>query len=142
MLGSISPNPNLTVRHTQTPKGRGVFAQRAYQAGEVVEVSPVMEIEAPWESLPRALQLIVYEWGYLAGDPGTDVRGVALGLGSLFNHADQPSLVYAADIDKQALVFTAVRDIPEHEELTIDYNADIEPGGESRFSIMGIKPIA
>jgi hypothetical protein len=39
MLGSISPNPNLTGRDTQTPKGRGVFTNRSYRAGEILETS-------------------------------------------------------------------------------------------------------
>ena len=140
MIGSILPNPDLIVRHTDTVKGRGVFAGRAFATGEVVETSPVSEIVAPWERLPRAVQLLVYDWGYLLRDPNEDRRGIALGVGSLFNHSDTPNVAFAADGEKQALVFTAVRDIAPGEELTIDYNADMPPGSPNWFDLVGITP--
>lgn len=141
MLGHLSPNPDLLVRHTHTSKGRGVFAKRRYRAGETVESSPIMEVQAPWEALPRAVQLIVYEWGYLAGDPRPDVRGIALGMGSLFNHDDQPNLRYEAHAAERALVFTATRNIEPGEELTINYNADMDTdSGQTWFELMGIDP--
>ena len=145
MIGTLHPNTDLIVRDTGTVKGRGVFAGRTYVSGEIVEISPIMEIVVPWDDLPRAVQLVVYEWGYLCGDKRPNVRGVAFGVGSLFNHQDDPNLSYAADVSRQAMVYTARRDIAVGEELTIDYNADIDTSAQHPvdqagdwFSIMGI----
>ena len=45
--------PAVCVKETNTEKGRGVFALRAFRAGEIVEVSPVMPVRAHYEKLPE-----------------------------------------------------------------------------------------
>ena len=63
-----------------------------------------------------------FNWGKLGGnDDGVDA--IAFGYGSMYNHADPSNMRYAADKQQVALIFTAVRDIAQHEELTINYNA-------------------
>lgn len=68
--------------------------------------------------------------GYLA-DTGTakglGVFAVALGYGSLYNHANPANLRYSADLDGEALRFVAARAIRSGEELTINYN---DAGGD------------
>lgn len=141
MIGSIYLNPGVAVRHTGTPKGRGVFAGRDYGLGEMVETSPVAEIRCPWDELPGSVKRVVYDWGYLLGDVDEHLRCIALGAGSLFNHSKTPNLAYAADGDRQALVFTATREIKLGEEFTIDYNADIKPGEVDWFTLVGVSPV-
>lgn len=142
MIGSIKTNPHLLVKDTGTPKGRGVFTRQDYRAGDIVETSPVLEVQSAFADLARPLQLVVYSWGYLTGDERKDVWGVALGFGSLFNHSSQPNLVYSADPDRRAIVYRATRQIDAGEELTIDYNADVDPGtGGDWFETMGVAPI-
>lgn len=141
MLGSLSANPHLFVQDTGTPRGRGVFTHRPYRAGEEVEVCPVVTIPTPWEDLPEAVKRVVYDWGHLVGQDAGKVHGLALGVGSLFNHAALPNVSFRADADRQALVFTATQDIAIHEELTLNYNADIPTGQPDWFESLGITPI-
>lgn len=138
MLGTITHNPNLVVRHTQTARGRGVFTRQAYLAGAVVEISPVVELDAPFEALPLQVQRIVFCWGKAAGAAGHPDYAIVLGVGSIFNHSANPNLAYAPNTDRQALVFTALRDIDAEEELTIDYNADLAPGDADWFEAVGV----
>ena len=140
MIGAISPNPHLTVKDTHTLRGRGVFAERSFQQGEMLETSAVVEIYAKWNDLPRHVQLIVYDWGYLIGSSDEDLRGIALGVVSLFNHSENPNVSFKANIDLKAIIFTASKDILAGEELLIDYNADQTPGSPNWFSLMKITP--
>jgi hypothetical protein len=105
------------IRDTGTAKGRGVFAARAYSAGEIVEVAPVIPLAAPFKQIPRELQLIVFTW--------KDKKvAMSLGYGSMYNHDNPANLSYEADFDNDTIEYIAERDIAEGEELTINYNSD------------------
>ena len=131
------------VDDTGTRKGRGVFAARAFAAGETVEVCPVIPfIEGP-NTLPAELKRVIYNWGYLSGRPGP--QGVALGYGSMYNHSNPANMRYQADLANVVLHFIAVRAIEPAEELTVNYNA--HGGGpewhdNAWFERMGVEPIA
>lgn len=141
MIGSITPNSNLRIRDTQTMKGRGVFASKRYKAGEIVEVCPVLILDTPWEDMPAEIQSMVYDWGHATDQESNVQFALALGPGSLFNHASPPILSFAADSDQRAMVYTAAVDIEPGTELTIDYNGDVEEGGPDWFESMGITPL-
>lgn len=49
------------------------------------------------------------------------VKFLALGLGSLFNHSNNPNIDYRLDQDKQVISFFAAREIGCGEELCIFY---------------------
>jgi SET domain-containing protein len=105
--------------------GRGVFAAEPIAAGEVVEVCPVLlvapdEIEALEET---SLRDHWYGWG----DDGE--AAIAMGHGSFYNHADDPSVGYEVHDVLDALVMRARRDVAAGEELTIDYTG----GGETEL---------
>ena len=115
--------PDVIITDTKTDKGLGVYAARAYQEGEVVEVAPVLMFEEKFRDLQRCLQERVFDWGTLANTRRSNC--LPLGCGSMYNH-DEPSNLATSAINTeklQALVFTAVRDIEPGEELTINYNA-------------------
>jgi len=98
--------------------GRGVFSTRAIGAGEVVERCPALRI--PSSELALVQQTVLRD--YLFGcDDGTGDVWIALGHGSLYNHADEPNAEYHKDADENVVVFTAVRDIAAGEEVTVAY---------------------
>ena len=110
---------------TGTPKGMGVFASRDIEAGEVVEVAPVILLKTGFEDLELGLKQRVFNWERLASLQG--VSAIALGYGSMYNHDNPANMRYKSVSDGQAITFTAARDIRRGEELTINYN---ETGGE------------
>jgi SET domain-containing protein len=114
--------PSVYVRDTETSKGRGVFAARAYAAGEVVEECPVVLFKKPYETLHKELKNYVFHWDVPEGAAAT--QALALGYGSLYNHANPSNLRYQTDSESLTLRLIAVRDIRPDEELTINYNAD------------------
>jgi len=48
---------------------------------------------------------------------------MALGVGSLFNHSQQPNLNYTIDHDQLVIKYRAARAIAPQEELTITYGS-------------------
>ncbi|HEY0172259.1 MAG TPA: SET domain-containing protein [Pyrinomonadaceae bacterium] len=114
--------PSVYVKDTETTKGRGVFAARAFVAGEVVEECPVVLLRKPYEVLHKELKTIVFHWEVPEGSAST--QALALGYGSLYNHANPANLRYVTDGESLVLRLVAVRDIRPDEELTINYNAD------------------
>ena len=116
-------------------KGRGVFARRLIQDGEVIERVPVFVLpvgETRTATGTTRLSGYCFEWG-----PGT--VAVALGYGSLYNHSYQPNARYD-DESGQAKVFRAIRDIAKGEEIVVNYNG--EPGDETPvwFKVMETEP--
>lgn len=126
---------------TGTTKGLGVFATRAIKAGETVEVAPVIQIRCAYSDLSQELKSRVFHWERLTSSPG--VQALALGYGSLYNHANPANMRYVAIENGTAISFVAASDIDEGDELTINYN---DTGGEpvssedNWFKLQGITP--
>jgi SET domain-containing protein len=135
--------PSVYVKDTGTPKGRGVFAARAYAAGEVVEECPVVLLRKPYETLHKELKTVAFHWEVPEGTAAT--QALALGYGSLYNHSNPSNMRYETDSESLSIRFITVREIEADEELTINYNAD---GGAAAsedewwFEEKGIKLIA
>ena len=108
-------------------KGRGVVARCAIPADTVIERAPVLVI--PEDELDDSVLVnYVYHWG-------RNTVALALGYGSLYNHSFTPNAKYE-DIGRQTKVFTALRDIDEGEEITINYHGDPEGEGDLHFDVL------
>ena len=97
-------------------KGRGVFARCAIKKGAIIERVPVLLV--PIEDLVSGLEnptlnRYFYHWSK------THIA-VSLGYGSLYNHSFEPNGRYVHG--PQMLTYRALRDIPQGEEITINYN--------------------
>ena len=102
--------------------GLGVFARRPFAADEVVEVCPIVVCPAPDETHLEQTNLrgLYFHWD-------DDAVALALGYGSLYNHAWDPNARYEADADAERIRFVAVRPIACGEEITVNYTG--EPAG-------------
>lgn len=131
------------IRDTGTVKGRGAFATRDIAAGEVVEVCPVLILPGSGRDLPIDLRRVLYNWTTLAKT--MESTAIALGYGSLYNHANPANLCYESLPDLPALRYTAARPIAAGEELTINYNASgggIDSDDDCWFRIARVTPWA
>lgn len=99
-------------------KGRGVFAREAIKAGECFEQAPVLVINlAQWEYIEQTFLFnYCYAWG--------DEMALALGMGSLYNHAYNPNARYEKNLATTMMEYIALRDIAPGEEITVNYNGD------------------
>lgn len=107
-------------------RGRGVFAAAPIAAGETFERSPVIvSPAAEWPALERTVFYHhTFAWG-----PAMEHAAVALGYGSLFNHAYTPNARFDLRLDELRIDFSALRDIAVGEEILVNYNG--EPGDRS-----------
>ena len=100
-------------------KGRGVFAEKAFEVGEVLEVCPLIILDK--ERDDPLLDTIIEEYIYAWMSGGS---AVALGFGSLYNHSYESNAAYKRIEATNQLIFEAIRPIEEGDEVTINYNGD------------------
>jgi hypothetical protein len=131
------------IKDTGTSKGRGVFASRKIFAGELVEACPVVVLGSSWNQRLPEVKRLVFNWGYLT--KGQAASCLALGWGSMYNHANPANLKYVAVADELELHFISARDIEIDEELTVNYNhtgGDISSTDDIWFRDKGVTPIS
>lgn len=96
--------------------GRGIFATRDIEHGEVIERSPVIVIESESHISGTILEAYVFEWRGQKKD-----CAIALGVGSIFNHSWNPNVAYRPVLSKMEIHYKAARDISKGEQLFINY---------------------
>lgn len=97
-------------------KGWGAFCSKKIPKGKIFSVSTLLVLTAREARLMDGSSLEPYWYEF-----GARGRAIALGLGSILNHSDQPNCSYHFSKKKRTLSFFALRDIPAHEELTHNY---------------------
>lgn len=111
---------------SNTPKGRGVFAGRTIRSGTIVETCPVLLLD-PKENAEHIEKTALYHYTYnwpITNENGKPLKtqAVVFGLGSMFNHSTQNQNVgWQRDLSNQLVIYRALRDIQEGEELCISY---------------------
>ena len=113
-----SAPPGLRIG-TAAGRGRGVFAARAFRAGEVIERAPVIVFV---REQVRALEGTVLDDYWFWWDELHNAA--ALGCGSLYNHACPANACYERNLGSRVLVFVAACDIAAGAEITINYHGD------------------
>jgi hypothetical protein len=96
-------------------KGRGVFAGRPFYSGEVIEVCPLILLKKNHRLLEET-ELNSYVYAY------NKHLALALGYGSLYNHADKPNAWF--DRLESEISIIANRNIQVNDEITIDYGSE------------------
>ena len=99
---------------------RGVFCTHALSPGDLIEVCPVLvllPVEREW------LQHSVLYQYYFAWGENLEAVAIALGYGSLYNHANQPNAEFIPDYSDDTILIQALEEIPPGYEITIDYHA-------------------
>ena len=91
-----------------------MFATRLFRKGETIEICPTLAKSAE-------------EWGEATSDYVfggiTNTKNTVLvwGLGSLYNHSDNPSAEHELSENDSIMTYIAKRDIKAEEEITVNY---------------------
>lgn len=111
-----------------TKHGRGVFATNKISRGDIVETCPVILIPVPKklkktspnQAVATQLSRYIFGWSH-------SLNALALGLGSLYNHANYgvANMRVFPDYQDETIVFLAERDIKRGEELRFDYRYEM-----------------
>lgn len=107
----------LEVNH----KGRAVFTSNDIYAGDLIEICPVIVI--PKAELPIIHKTCLHDYYFLWGEE-MDACAIALGFGSLYNHAVHPNADFILDFDQKTIDFVAIDLIPAGSEITINYHGE------------------
>ena len=114
-------------------RGRGVFAARWFQAGEVIEVCPVIALSSDDVAKLDDTPLYNYYFGWGAENKGA---AIALGFGSLYNHSYAPNAAYRKSEADSTISIIAVKPIAPEDEILITYNfGDTENCGQLWFDV-------
>lgn len=99
-----------------------MFALEPIAAGQVIEVAPVIVMEATDRvHLDKTLlHDYIFEWR----PDGVSQCCMALGNVPIYNHSYAANAEYFMDYDEQVISIQAVRDIAAGEEICINYNGD------------------
>lgn len=99
--------------------GRGLFANRVINQGELIGIAPFFEIPIAEEKILKDLTIGNYYFVTLE-EPYRIM--LVLGAESLINHSYKSNIRYRFDFDKQMAYFYAQKNISLGEELRIDYS--------------------
>lgn len=98
--------------------GRGVFAQKVIKIGTIIEECPIIKMKLQEMTVRKHMLLNYYAFMI---DEEHEYTGIALGYGSLYNHAEKPNASYYYDKDKELMIFEAIQPIVKNQEITINY---------------------
>jgi uncharacterized protein len=101
--------------------GRGVFAARTIEPGEIIEICPVLLFPKDQLANIRATMLDDYYFDW--GDKG-EWYAVCLGYGSLYNHSYTPNAEYGMDFEALTIDFYCIDKIEPGEEIFVNYNGE------------------
>jgi len=102
-------------------KGRGVFTSENIPENTIIEISPVIVMDAAARKLldQTTLHDYIFEWG-----ENLNQCCMALGYLSLYNHSYQSNCEYQMNYEEEIITIQTVRYVKAGEELFINYNGD------------------
>jgi len=106
---------------TSGEKGRGVFTSENIPENTIIEISPVIVMDAADRKLldQTILHDYIFEWG-----ENHRQCCMALGYLSLYNHSYQSNCEYQMNYEEEMITIQTIRHVGEGEELFINYNGD------------------
>lgn len=100
-------------------RGKGVFTSADINSGTVLEISPVLIMEAAERIYLDKTRLhdYIFEWGNVE-------KKVCMALGyiPIYNHAYASNCTYEMDYENESIKIIAVQNILKGQELYINYN--------------------
>lgn len=117
----MQPDNCIVVRHTQSARGRGVFAARHIRTGETIELAPVLVLDEHDTQVVKHTTLYNYffQWG-------KGKTALVLGFGSMYNHSHTPNAKHIREFESLQMRFEALADIAPDAEIFVNYLGDYE----------------
>ncbi|HWJ79543.1 MAG TPA: SET domain-containing protein [Niallia sp.] len=100
---------------------RGVFATCDIKKGTMFHEAPV--VPYPNEQHKYIEKTVLEDYVY---EYGINHSAVVLGYGMLFNHSYEPNAIYEISFEKHTFDYYAYKDIKAGEEITINYNGEVD----------------
>lgn len=118
-------------------KGRGVFCRQRIIPNDVIEIAPLIIIPPEQKAWITESKLIDYFFSYYADDKPSSA--LALGFGSLYNHAQFSNADYRIDYENNCIEFFAIETILPDTEICINYGGEYARDYSEWFVCRNIK---
>lgn len=102
-------------------KGRGVFCKQLIRKDEQFEISYVLVLPAKDYDTVTASRLADYFFSF---NKEENTLALALGFGSLYNHAVFSNAAYVLNREAKTITFSALEDIKPGTEICINYSGE------------------
>lgn len=96
-----------------------MFTSDFIPIGTLIEICPVIVISE--KDLPIIHETHLHDYYFLWSDDGKEAA-IALGFGSLYNHAYRPNAEYITNRENKSIDVFAIEDILAGAEITFNYN--------------------
>jgi uncharacterized protein len=123
----------VTIGISPTLGIRGVIADEIIEAGETIEVCPVIVLPSKEAGHIEMTHLddYVYAWNQ-------ESDCLVLGRCGLVNHSYQPNAEYVRDLPDKTMVYIAIKNISPGEEVTVNYNGN--PADQTQLDKQYVTP--
>jgi SET domain-containing protein len=113
------------VKFINMNKGRGVIATRDIQIGEIIDIAHVIVITMKEYKAIRKTVLYnyIFDWGD-PSNPKNNTSAIIMSPCEFCNHDYDPNAEYKQDYEHGTIVFSAIKNIQQDEEITVNYNRD------------------
>lgn len=112
--------PGLFIAHVEN-KGRGVFTTVEINEGDLIEVCPVIVI--PKSELQIIHKTCLHDYYFLWGK-NLDQCAIALGYGSIYNHAVSANANFILDLVNNTIDIECIKNIGAGEEILLNYHGE------------------
>ncbi|MFX1374317.1 MAG: SET domain-containing protein-lysine N-methyltransferase [Promethearchaeota archaeon] len=116
-------NNSIKVKFISMKKGRGVFAEKNFAKGELIDVAHIILISKnDWNFIENT---IISNYSFEWDDPkyrGTYDCAISFSISQFINHSYKPNAKYRYNHKDQTIEYIAIRNIAKGEELTVNYN--------------------
>ncbi len=126
----------IEVRFISERKGRGAFAKKIIEKGTVIDIANVVLI--PNKEYRKIEKTLLYDYCYIWEDPKhkpSFKNAITLSVSQFINHSYSPNLKYLYDYENKAIEYSAIKDINEGEELTVNYNGLVDDTSPLWFNV-------
>jgi SET domain-containing protein len=100
--------------------GWGVFASELINDGEIIEETPLLDLQMKkGEASPT---LVDYRFNWPQGSGGDwQKQVIAWGYGCIYNHSNEPNATWVSNLENETFQFIATKEIKENEEIFTYY---------------------
>lgn len=112
--------PGLYI-HSEEERNRGVYCSQDIQSDDIIEVCPIIII--PTKDVPIIHQTAIHDYYFMWQD---NKAAIALGFGSLYNHAHKPNAKTILDYNTNEIIIQAISNIQAGDQIFISYNDGLQ----------------
>ena len=127
----------IKIRYISKEKGKGAFAKKDIKKNIVIDVANVILI--PNKDYKKIKKTVLFDYCYIWQDPkhkpGFE-NAITLSISQFINHSYEPNIRYLYDYKNKAIQFSAIREIKEGEELTVNYNGLVNDKSPVWFNVL------